>query len=111
VDGIFAVCEPNADGTLGALRQTDLAGKVKFIAFDPSPTLIKGLKEGTVHGIVLQDPVTMGYDAVKAMHDHLAGKKVEKRVQTGEYVATPENMDTPEMQTLLNPTKFGEGET
>jgi ribose transport system substrate-binding protein len=108
VDGIFAVCEPNADGVLGALRQTDLAGKVKFIAFDPSPTLIKGLKEGTVHGIVLQDPVTMGYDAVKAMHDHLAGKKVEKRVQTGEHVATPENMDTPEIQKLLNPTKFGE---
>ena len=108
VDGIFAVCEPNADGTLGALRETDLAGKVKFIAFDPSPTLIKGLKEGTVHGIVLQDPVTMGYEAVKAMHDHLEGQKVEKRIQTGEYVATSENMDTPEMQKLLNPTKFEE---
>jgi len=110
VDGIFAVCEPNADGVLGALRQTDLAGKVKFIAFDPSPTLIKGLKEDTVHGIVLQDPVTMGYEAVKAMHAHLVGEKVEKRIQTGEHVATPENMDTPEMQKLLNPTKFGENE-
>lgn len=108
VDGIFAVCEPNADGVLGALRQTDLAGKVKFIAFDPSPTLIKGLKEGTVHGIVLQDPVTMGYEAVRAMHARLAADTVEKRVQTGEYIATAENMDTPAMQKLLNPQRFEE---
>ena len=108
VDGIFAVCEPNADGTLGALRNTDLAGKVKFVAFDPSPSLIEGMREGSVHGIVLQDPVTMGYQAVKTMHAHLTGKPVEKRVQTGEHVATPENMDDPEMQKLLTPERFGE---
>jgi ribose transport system substrate-binding protein len=110
VDGIFAVCEPNADGTLGALRNTDLAGRVKFVAFDPSPTLIQGMKDGNVHGIVLQDPVGMGYKAVMAMHDHLSGKPVEKRIQTGEHVATPENMDTPEIQKLLTPPRFGEEE-
>jgi hypothetical protein len=42
------------------------------------------------------------------MHAHLTGDKVEKRVQTGEYVATAENMDTPEMQKLLKPDRFGE---
>lgn len=110
VDGIFAVCEPNADGTLGALRNTDLAGKVKFVAFDPSPSLIRGMKDGNVHGIVLQDPVGMGYKAVMTMHAHLTGKPVEKRVQTGEHVATPENMDTPEIQKLLTPERFGEEE-
>jgi len=108
VDGIFAVCEPNADGTLGALKNADLAGKVKFVAFDPSPSLIQGMKDGTVHGIVLQDPVTMGYEAVKAMHAHLTGKPVEKRVQTGEHVATPENMETPEIKKLLTPQRFEE---
>lgn len=108
VDGIFAVCEPNADGTLGALRDSDLTGKVKFVAFDPSPTLIRGLAEDSVHGIVLQDPVAMGYQAVKAMHAKLTGGEVEKRVQTGEYVATRENMDTPEMKKLLSPERFEE---
>jgi ribose transport system substrate-binding protein len=108
VDGIFAVCEPNADGTLGALRNTDLAGKVKFVAFDPSPSLIDGLKNGSVQGIVLQDPVTMGYESVKTMHAHLIGRPVEKRVQTGEYVATADNMDTPEIRRLLSPERFGE---
>jgi ABC-type sugar transport system substrate-binding protein len=106
VTGIFAVCEPNANGLLGALENTGMAGKVKAIAFDPSPALIKGLSEGTVHGIVLQDPVTMGYEGVKTMVAHLEGKPVEKRIVTGEYVATPENMNTAEMKKLLEPAQF-----
>ena len=36
VNGIFAVCEPNAAGVLKALEETGLANKVKFIAFDPN---------------------------------------------------------------------------
>jgi ABC-type sugar transport system substrate-binding protein len=106
VRGIFAVCEPNANGVLGALENTGLSGKVKSIAFDPSPALIKGLADGTVHGIVLQDPVAMGYEGVKTMVAHLEGKEVEKRIVTGEYVATPENMDTPEMRKLLEPAQY-----
>ncbi len=107
VDGVFAVNESNADGVFGAIRELGLAGKVKFVAFDPNPNLIRGLKDGQVHGIVLQDPVTMGYASVKALHAKLTGEPVEKRVRTGEYVATPENMDDPQIKKLLFPTRFG----
>jgi ribose transport system substrate-binding protein len=65
------------------------------------------MKNGKMHGIVLQDPDTMGYQAVKAMVAHLRGEKVEPRISTGEFVATPENMNTPEMQRLLAPPIFG----
>jgi len=108
VDGMFAVCEPNAAGTLQALKEEELAGKVKFIAFDPNPDLVNGLSDGSVHGIVLQDPVTMGYKAVKAMMEHLEGSEVEKRISTGEFVATPENMNGDDMKKLLTPPQFGE---
>ena len=37
------------------------------------------------------------------MVEHLQGKPVEKRIDTGVYVVTPENMDTPEMKELLYP--------
>lgn len=108
VNGIFAVCEPNATGVLGALQDLDLAGKVKFVAFDPNVPLVNGLSDGSVDGIVLQDPVKMGYLAVMTMVKHLRGETVEKRISTGEYVATPENKETPEMQALLKPKQFGE---
>ncbi|WLD10492.1 substrate-binding domain-containing protein [Planctellipticum variicoloris] len=103
VNGIFAVCEPNATGVLKALENLDLATKVKFVAFDPNAPLIAGLEAKKVDGIVLQDPVTMGYDSVMAMVKHLRGEKVEKRISTGEYVATPENMHDEQMTKLLKP--------
>ncbi len=101
--GVFSVCEPNANGTLEALRNAGLNGKVKMIAFDPSDALIEALSDGSVSGIVLQDPVTMGYTAVKAMIDSLNGKKPEAFISTGEYVATPENMNQDQYQSLLKP--------
>ena len=106
VNGIFAVCEPNAIGVLGAMKETELLGKVKFIAFDPSEELIRAMEAGTCHGIVLQDPVTMGYQSVKAMVTKIRGTAVEKRIGTGEYVATPENMKSEQMSKLLSPERF-----
>jgi ribose transport system substrate-binding protein len=108
VDGVFAVCEPNATGMLGALEGEGLAGKVKFIGFDPNATMVQALRDRRMHGMVLQDPVQMGYLAVKTLVAHLEGKPVEKRISTGEYMATPENMDTPQMKKLLEPEQFSD---
>jgi ABC-type sugar transport system substrate-binding protein len=111
VTGIFAVCEPNATGVLGALENTKLAGKVKAVVFDPNRALINGMADDKLHGIVLQDPVTMGYLGVKTMLAHLQGEKVEKRIVTGVYVATRENMADEKMKKLLEPAQFdGTGE-
>ena len=106
VNGIFAVCEPNANGVMIALKETQLAGKVKFIAFDSSEDLIRAMSDGTCHGIVLQDPVNMGYESVMTIVKAIRGEKVEKRIGTGEFLATPENMKTPEMDKLLNPERY-----
>jgi ribose transport system substrate-binding protein len=106
VNGLFAVCEPNATGSLEALEQTELDGKVCFIAFDPNAALIRGLSTKKVQGIVLQDPVKMGYEAVMSMHKHLQGEKVPKRIDTGSTVATPENMSEARIQQLLKPDQF-----
>jgi ABC-type sugar transport system substrate-binding protein len=109
-EGIFAVCEPNATGLLGALENTGSAGKVKALVFDPNRALIQGLADGKLHGIVLQDPVTMGYLGVKTMLAHLQGQPVEKRIVTGVYVATRENMAEAKMKKLLEPAQF-DGDT
>lgn len=101
--GIFAVCEPNANGTLEALRNAGLDGKVKFIAFDPSDALVEALKDGSCSGIVLQDPVEMGYRGILTLVDKIKGEKTEPFTSTGEYVATPENMNDDRIQELLKP--------
>ncbi len=108
VDGVFTVCEPINKGMLQALKNRGLLGKVAFVGFDPDPLTVEALRNGQMQGIVLQDPVRMGYEAVKAMVAHLEGQDVPSRISTGEYLATPENMDDPKIHRLLNPEKFGE---
>jgi ribose transport system substrate-binding protein len=108
VNGIFTVCESLNKGMLKALQDRQLAGKVRFIAFDSDPILVDAMKNGQIDGIVLQDPVRMGYDSVKTMAAHLAGQPVESVISTGEALATPENMDEPRMHELLFPAKFRE---
>ncbi len=105
LDGIFAVCEPDTVGVLGALEQEGLAGKVTFVGFDPSPLLVDAMAAGKIHGITLQDPVAMGYLGVKQMVAHLEGQQVEKRLSTGEVMATPENMNEPAVNRLLHPVQ------
>lgn len=107
VNGIFAVCEPNCNGVLEALVQAGLAGKVKFVAFDSSDTLIKGLEDQSVSGIVLQDPFEMGRQSVLTLTKKLRGEKVEAVIDTGEYVATAENQQTDPINRLLRPEQFG----
>tara|TARA_B100000029_G_scaffold255808_1_gene252522 strand:- start:237 stop:1265 length:1029 start_codon:yes stop_codon:yes gene_type:complete len=106
VDGVFTVCEPHNKGMLAALEDNKLTSKVKFVAFDSSPRMIEGLEKDTVHGVVLQDPVNMGYVAVKTMAAHLAGETVEKRISTGEYVATAENKSDKKIASVLSPEKY-----
>jgi len=106
-DGVFTVCEPNSTGMLRALASREAgAREIKFIAFDPNSRLIQGMRDGIVDGIVLQDPVQMGYLAVKTLVDSLEGNPVEKRVPIAEFIATPENMDEPAMAKLLKPEQF-----
>lgn len=101
--GIFTVCEPNANGTLEALQNAGLNKKVKLVAFDTSDALHAALADGSCSGIVLQDPVEMGYRSVKTILQAMEGETVPEFISTGEYVATAENMNEPKMQELLEP--------
>jgi ribose transport system substrate-binding protein len=61
------------------------------------------LRDGHIQGLVLQDPFKIGYLGVKQMVLHLRGDEIARRVDTGVYMATLENMDQPEIKALLMP--------
>ncbi len=103
LDGIFTVNESNTVGMLLALQDISKAGKIKFVGFDASQPLLDAMKAHQLDGVAAQNPMKMGYLGVKTMMDHLKGKPVEKRIDTGVVMVTPENMDTPEMKDLTHP--------
>jgi ribose transport system substrate-binding protein len=103
VAGVFCPNESTTFGMLLALERTKLAGKIKLVGFDASDKLVKALKDGNVHALVVQDPMKMGYLAVKTIIAHLRKQSIEKVVDTGARVVEKDNMDSPEVKELLSP--------
>jgi ribose transport system substrate-binding protein len=102
-DGVFAPNESSTFGMLLALRQSNLAGKIKFVGFDTSPPLIEALEKGEIDALVAQDPTKMGYEGVKTLVAAIRGKQVPKTIDTGVRLITRENLNTPEIKKLLGP--------
>jgi ribose transport system substrate-binding protein len=103
IQGIFCPNESSTSGMLLALQDIDKAGKVVFLGFDATQTFIDAIRSKQLQGVVVQNPFNMGYLGVKTMVEHLMGKSVEKRVDTGVTMITADNLDAPESQTLLHP--------
>jgi ribose transport system substrate-binding protein len=103
MDGIFACNESTASGTLLALREQGLTGKVKFVGFDANDQLVKALRQGDVQGLVVQDPFKMGYLGVMTAVDVLGHKPVPASIDTGVGLVTRENMDDPAVSALIHP--------
>lgn len=104
VNGIFCPCEPPTIAMTKALRDIGKAGgKVKMVGFDAGSQSVLDLKNGDVQGLVVQDPVRMGYLGVMTLIEDIQGKKVERRIDTGVHLVTPENMDQPDIKDLLHP--------
>src|SRR5215210_2113883 len=104
LDAIFAANEPGVLGAAEAVRQAGKAGDVVIIGWDASPEEIKGVSDGVISALIVQNPFKMGYDgtnaAVKIIRE---GAKVESE-DTGSTVVTKDNLEDPKVQSVLNPS-------
>ena len=64
--GLF---EYNPPAILEALKQGDRLGKVKVVGFDENPATLQGIKDGTVHGTVVQNPYMYGYKSIEVLNE------------------------------------------
>jgi ribose transport system substrate-binding protein len=103
VDAVFTPNESTTFGGLRALQDHGLAGKIVHIGFDSSAKLVEALEKGELQGLVLQDPVAMGYQSVKTVLAHLRGEPYEKTVATAVILADRSNMNDPEVRRLIRP--------
>ena len=103
IDGVFCPNEATTYGMLQALRRKRLTKKILFIGFDSSGPIIEGLRNGEIQGLVVQNPFKMGYYGVKTLVESLAGKKVNKKMDTGVLLVNNNNLNQPEIKELLYP--------
>ena len=103
INGVFTPNESTTFGMLLALQKAELAGKVHFIGFDSSEKLVAGVNAGQIDALVLQDPMKMGYLAVKTLAAHLHHQPIETRIDTGATLVDRDNVKSPVIADLLKP--------
>jgi len=103
LQGVFCPNESTTFGMLRALQDAGRINKLFFVGFDSSVKLVEALGRGEINGLILQNPFRMGELGVQTLVDHLKGKKVEPRIDTGVTLATKDNMNEPEVRALLTP--------
>ena len=80
----------------------DVLGSDKVIAvgFDAGTKVLDAMEDGVLTGAVTQNPVQIGYQAVRLAVDAVNGKPVQD-VDTGALWYTKENMNDPEISVCL----------
>lgn len=104
VQGIFTPNESSTVGMLLALRDIGRAGgDVLFVGFDASTQLLEALEVGDIQGLVVQNPMRMGYEGVMTIVRHLQQQPITSQIDTGVMLVTPENLEQAEIQELVHP--------
>ncbi|MBK0332688.1 ABC transporter substrate-binding protein [Brachybacterium sp. MASK1Z-5] len=95
--GLFGTNEGSAIGVLKGVEEsgrTDLA----VIGFDSGRAQVEAIRAGEMAGAVTQDPMQMGRLTVRTALQALAGKKVEKMIDTGFLWYDGDNIDSDDVQ-------------
>ena len=93
VQGIFCPNESTAFGMLRALEDAASPARSASSASTARPSWSTRMAKGHMDATVVQDPFKMGYLGVKAMVEHLQGKQVDKRIDTGATLIARDDHD------------------
>ncbi len=99
--GIFTLTTNNTEGAATGVREAQREGKIKLVGFDTSDPIVEAIRKGIVSADIVQYPYRVGQLGVEMMVAALEGKPIERQVNTPFIVATPANVDTPEVQQYI----------
>ena len=102
---LFCSSEAATLGASQALRARSAAGRVRLVGFDSSPRLQKGLADGVIDALIVQDPYGMAFKAVETIIQALDGQTPPKQIDSPARVVRKADLDDPEVQRLLNPAQ------
>ena len=101
--GIFASSEAASLGSIQAIKNRNLAGRVKLVTFDFSKAHVQALEDGTISAMLIQDPFLIGYEAVKSLAEKLNGHTPPKEMQLPARVIVKADLANPDVRALVSP--------
>jgi ribose transport system substrate-binding protein len=65
----------NGPAILNALKEAGKVGKIQIVCFDEDDQTLAGIKDGSIHGTVVQQPYEFGYQAIRMINEILDGNR------------------------------------
>ena len=103
IAGFFTNNETTTIALATVLQEKGLGGKIIHVGFDATNQTVGYLVDGTTAAIVTQVPFNMGYMAVEKAIAAYKGEALEPLYDTGVALVTPENVNSEEIQAIVNP--------
>ena len=75
IKGLVGLWSYNGPAILNAVREAGKVGRVKIVAFDEADETLAGVKDGAIHGTVVQQPFEFGYQSIVRMAQALRGDR------------------------------------
>ncbi|CAK4851662.1 unnamed protein product [Aphanomyces euteiches] len=99
--GIFGTNEGSAIGVVNAIAELKKEGKIVVIGYDSGKAQIDAIRSGLMAGAITQNPIGIGYEAVKAAVAAVKGETVPKTIDTGFFWYDKTNVDAPDIAAVL----------
>lgn len=72
--GVFAINDDCALGALAAIESAGKLGRIAIVGYDATPEARAKIRQGAIHGDVIQNPREIGRLTIRAIHDHFEGR-------------------------------------
>ena len=75
IKGLVGLWSYNGPAILNAVREAGKVGRVQIVTFDEADDTLAGVKDGSIHGTVVQQPFEFGYQAIVRMAQAVRGDR------------------------------------
>lgn len=100
---IAGMNEYSSVGAARAVRDAGVQDRIKIVGVDTSQEAVQLLEQGVFQCLVVQKAFKMGYVGVRETVSLLKGKEVQRDIDSGCELVTPENMYDSEIEKLIFP--------
>lgn len=102
--GVFADNNTSGTGAARAVGEKN-AKDLAVVAFDSDPAEVDAVRQGTLDGILVQNPFFFGYQGVVEAAMSVRGTVPPVKLDPGAVLVDGKNVNAPELKSLLNPPK------
>ncbi len=93
IGAVFASSDQMALGAIEAIDARGKTGKIIVVGFDAGEEALQAIRQGRIQAAVAQRPFLMGKLGIEAAYRAAKREPVEKRIDTGTELITPENLE------------------